>query len=151
MSCLNCELQDCFEANHSPRAFKTWLQDVNQEVHLSQRWTAEELTGQWGSPLNVLSMPQVLNRVSFRNAWNSHTRCFVHVGTHGPDLHCGDFLFTVMSTDCHPRLSYSLTKWNFHFLVCKWVSPSAFVRYLFIQSMWQEQCTLINISAFTSL
>lgn len=75
----------------------------------------------------------------------------VCVWTRGLDFHCSNLLFTIVSTDCHPSLSYSLTKWNFHFLVCKWVFPSAFVWYLFIQFMWQEQCTLINISAFTSL
>lgn len=51
---------------------------------------------------------------------------------------------------CVDCLSDALTKWNFHFLVGKWVSPSAFVWYLFVQHVWQEQCTLINISAFTS-
>lgn len=97
---------------------------------------------------SVLSMPLQLNWVSLRNARNSHTRCFFACGHAALTYTVGDFLFTVMSVDC---LSYSLTKWNFHFLVCKWVSPSAFVWYLFIQCMWQEQCTLINISAFTSL
>lgn len=62
---------------------------------------------------------------------------------HGLDLHCGDFLFTVMSADCHPSLSYSLTKWNFHFLVCKWVSPLCFCL-IFIYSVYMTGTMHIN-------
>ena len=71
MLCLDCERRDCFETNHSPRGFQELIAEMscyNQEGHLSQRRTSEELAGQSGSALNVLSMPQELNRVRLRNA-----------------------------------------------------------------------------------
>lgn len=134
------------------KAFGNWLH-ANQHGHLLQKRSWKHNVR---SPPNVLSVTKQLNYVSLRNACNSLKNYLVPQGFSGtwadsPDFHSADFLFTVMSTDCHPSPSYSQTKWNFHFLVCKGASPPAFVWYLFIQFMWQEQYTLINISAFTSL
>lgn len=88
----------------------------------------------------------------FKEMLETHTPgAFLHVGTR-PWLRLWWFLvYSFVYRLSGKSVFYSLTKWNFNFLVCKWVSPSAFVWYLFIHFMWQEQCTLINISAFTSL
>lgn len=139
---------DCFETNHGPRGFQLLIArcHANQEGHLSRWRTSEKLAGQRGSPLNVLSMPPDVNRVDLRNAVDTATLCSLSTQ---PRLTPGaGSLFA-----CHvvPSPSRSGTKWNFHFLVCEWVSPTAFVWYLFIPSMWQEQCAFINISAFTWL
>lgn len=137
------QLWACFETNHSSKAFTSWLQDVMATYHsggLQRSWQGS------GAQCFVYAITIELSQLK-ECSKQPHQVLFA-CGHTALTYTVGDFLFTVMSVDC---LSYSLTKWNFHFLVCKWVSPSAFVWYLFIQCMWQEQCTLINISAFTSL
>lgn len=112
-----------------------------QEGCLSQWWTSEEvLCFVFASRIELSHFKECLKRQQFL--------CTCACGL---DLHSGDFLFTVTSADCLSRMPHSWTKWNFHFLVCKWASPSAFLWYLFIWFMWQQRCTLINTSAFTSL
>lgn len=87
---------------------------ASQEGHLSQWWTSEELAGQRGLPLNVLSKPQQSNcdqvlRACGRTASPSPWWLLVYS--------------LVYRLSCQ-SVSYFLTKWNFHFLVCKWASLS---------------------------